>query len=63
MHRGAWWATALGAAKSQTQLSAHTHMKYEDEALGISFDNLGKQILFRNVSIHLYSIPILIKSV
>ena len=27
MDRGASWAIVLGAAKSQTQLSAHTHMK------------------------------------
>ena len=25
MNRGAWWATVHGVAKSQTQLSAHTH--------------------------------------
>ena len=24
MDRGAWWATVLGVAKSQTQLSIHT---------------------------------------
>ena len=24
MHRGAWWATVCGVAKSQTQLSVHT---------------------------------------
>ena len=26
MDRGAWWATALGVAKSQTPLSPHTRM-------------------------------------
>ena len=25
MDRGDWWATVLGATKSQTRLSAHTH--------------------------------------
>ena len=25
MDRGGWWATVLGATKSQTRLSAHTH--------------------------------------
>ena len=27
MHRGAWWATVHGIAKSQTQLSVCTHTK------------------------------------
>ena len=26
MNRGAWWATVLGVAKSQTGLSPHTHI-------------------------------------
>ena len=40
MDRGAWRATVHGIAKSQTRLSAHTHMVLEEEDFKDEFSEL-----------------------
>ena len=34
MHRGAWWATVYGVAKSQTRLSTHVRIRQTDKPTG-----------------------------